>query len=127
MRALHLALALLGAAMPLAPSDALAQDRRDEQFYYPGGFNWHFLDEYPGAARLFVKCRANLEICLADADFIAYFDLCPGAQLTGIQFKRHISAVACGCHFVKVEGGLVVLNGIEQIAGVAGVQLQGCP
>ena len=53
MRALHLALALLGAAMPLAPSDALAQDRRDEQFYYPGAFNWQFLRSYPEAARLF--------------------------------------------------------------------------
>ena len=42
---------LLLALLPLA--SVAAQDRRDEQFYYPGGFNWHFLDEYPGAARLF--------------------------------------------------------------------------
>ena len=40
--------ALLGAAAPAA-----AQDRRDEQFYYPGGFNWAFLRNYPEAARLF--------------------------------------------------------------------------
>ena len=26
---------------------------RDEQFYHPGRFNWTFLREYPGAARLF--------------------------------------------------------------------------
>jgi len=40
---------LLGAA-----SAALsAQDRRDEQFYYPGSFNWSFLSIYPEAARLF--------------------------------------------------------------------------
>lgn len=30
-----------------------AQDRRDEQFYYPGSFNWSFLKTYPEAARLF--------------------------------------------------------------------------
>ncbi|HXF95030.1 MAG TPA: hypothetical protein VNI61_02890, partial [Gemmatimonadales bacterium] len=28
-------------------------DRRDEQFYYPGAFNWTFLRSYPAAARLF--------------------------------------------------------------------------
>jgi len=27
--------------------------QRDEQFYYPGGFNWKFLANYPAAARLF--------------------------------------------------------------------------
>jgi uncharacterized membrane protein len=32
---------------------ASAQDRRDEQFYYPGSFNWKFLSVYPEAARLF--------------------------------------------------------------------------
>jgi hypothetical protein len=42
------AVAVLGAAAPAA-----AQDRRDEQFYYPGGFNWQFLKRYPDAARLF--------------------------------------------------------------------------
>lgn len=30
-----------------------AQSQRDEQFYYPGGFNWQFLATYPEAARLF--------------------------------------------------------------------------
>jgi hypothetical protein len=30
-----------------------AQDRRSEQFYYPGRFNWTFLKSYPEAARLF--------------------------------------------------------------------------
>ena len=29
------------------------QTRRDEQFYYPGSFNWEFLANYPEAARLF--------------------------------------------------------------------------
>lgn len=32
---------------------ARAQERRDEQFYYPGAFNWTFLRNYPQAARLF--------------------------------------------------------------------------
>ncbi len=30
-----------------------AQERRDERFYYPGAFNWAFLERYPEAARLF--------------------------------------------------------------------------
>jgi hypothetical protein len=30
-----------------------AQDTRDEQFYYPGSFNWQFLKRYNNAARLF--------------------------------------------------------------------------
>ena len=34
-------------------STAGAQSQRDEQFYYPGGFNWEFLATYPEAARLF--------------------------------------------------------------------------
>ena len=42
------AVVALGAAAPAA-----AQDRRDERFYYPGGFNWQFLKRYPDAARLF--------------------------------------------------------------------------
>ena len=42
------AVAALGVAAPAA-----AQDPRDEQFYYPGGFNWQFLKHYPDAARLF--------------------------------------------------------------------------
>jgi hypothetical protein len=32
---------------------AAAQTQRDEQFYYPGSFNWQFLATYPEAARLF--------------------------------------------------------------------------
>ena len=32
---------------------AFAQTTRDEQFYYPGDFNWQFLENYPEAARLF--------------------------------------------------------------------------
>ena len=47
--ALALAVAVFGG---LARS-AVAQDRRDEQFYYPGSFNWAFLENYPEAARLF--------------------------------------------------------------------------
>jgi hypothetical protein len=42
-------IALLGAA----GAALSAQDRRDEQFYYPGPFNWSFLSIYPEAARLF--------------------------------------------------------------------------
>ncbi len=38
--------------MLLAAGPAAAQGR-DEQFYYPGGFNWSFLRRYPDAARLF--------------------------------------------------------------------------
>lgn len=32
---------------------AVAQDQRNEQFYYPGAFNWSFLGNYSDAARLF--------------------------------------------------------------------------
>lgn len=42
------AVAALVVALPLA-----AQERRNEQFYYPGGFNWTVLGTYPEAARLF--------------------------------------------------------------------------
>lgn len=35
------------------PAAVVAQDRRDEQFYYPGSFNWLFLKTYPEGARLF--------------------------------------------------------------------------
>jgi hypothetical protein len=35
------------------PSGVQAQDQRDEQFYYPGSFNWQFLNTYPEGARLF--------------------------------------------------------------------------
>jgi hypothetical protein len=34
-------------------STASGQAQRDEQFYYPGGFNWQFLATYSEAARLF--------------------------------------------------------------------------
>ena len=40
---------LLGTSL----STAAAQTQRDEQFYYPGDFNWQFLGKYPEAARLF--------------------------------------------------------------------------
>ncbi len=40
---------LLGTSL----SAAAAQTQRDEQFYYPGDFNWQFLGKYPEAARLF--------------------------------------------------------------------------
>jgi hypothetical protein len=43
-------LALLVLAIGAAPA---AAQRRDEQFYYPGPFNWNFLQRYPDAARLF--------------------------------------------------------------------------
>jgi len=47
--ALGVASLLLG----LGAGTAAAQMQRDEQFYYPGGFNWKFLANYPAAARLF--------------------------------------------------------------------------
>ena len=49
LRLLTAAVALLGAAA--AP--VLAQDARDEQFYYPGSFNYQFLKSYNNAGRLF--------------------------------------------------------------------------
>lgn len=42
----------LGLLASLAGSLA-AQDQRNEQFYYPGSFNWQFLDRYPEGGRLF--------------------------------------------------------------------------
>jgi len=53
MRSLLLALATLVVALGAPAVPAGAQDRRDEQFYYPGSFNWQFLRNYPEAARLF--------------------------------------------------------------------------
>lgn len=44
---------LAAAIGALLPAPAGAQDRRNEQFYYPGSFNWQFLNNYPEAARLF--------------------------------------------------------------------------
>ncbi|HXG44722.1 MAG TPA: hypothetical protein VNJ71_08215 [Gemmatimonadales bacterium] len=46
-------LTLFMAGLGLEAPGLQAQDRRDEQFYYPGGFNWQFLRNYPEAARLF--------------------------------------------------------------------------
>ena len=37
----------------LIVSPAAGQTQRDEQFYFPGDFNWQFLANYPEAARLF--------------------------------------------------------------------------
>lgn len=44
---------LLAVGVWLAPLTVHGQDRRNEQFYYPGSFNWVFLRDYPKAARLF--------------------------------------------------------------------------
>ena len=46
-------LTLLGVLVALGAGTTAAQTSRDEQFYYPGGFNWEFLRTYPEAARLF--------------------------------------------------------------------------
>ena len=43
----------LTAVLGTASATLAAQDRRDEQFYYPGSFNWSFLRNYPEGARLF--------------------------------------------------------------------------
>ena len=43
------ALALLG----ILAQGLAAQDRRNEQFYFPGTFNWQFLERYPEGGRLF--------------------------------------------------------------------------
>jgi hypothetical protein len=42
-----------GLLIAVSTLPATGQTRRDEQFYYPGDFNWQFLDSYPEAARLF--------------------------------------------------------------------------
>ena len=47
------AIALIGTVGAASPRGLPAQDRRNEQFYYPGSFNWTFLRNYPEAARLF--------------------------------------------------------------------------
>jgi len=49
----RLAIAAVVASAAIATPPLMAQDRRDEQFYYPGAFNWTFLRSYPEAARLF--------------------------------------------------------------------------
>jgi hypothetical protein len=43
---------VLGSAV-VRPAGVMAQDPRDEQFYYPGSFNWQFLQTYNNAGRLF--------------------------------------------------------------------------
>ena len=46
----------LGSALSLSVGIAAvahAQDQRNEQFYYPGSFNWQFLKTYPEGGRLF--------------------------------------------------------------------------
>jgi len=53
MRKLCLALTALVVGLESRAAPAAAQDRRAEQFYYPGAFNWQFLRNYPEAARLF--------------------------------------------------------------------------
>jgi hypothetical protein len=54
LAALHRTIAIAVVALGIAvPSAAQVQDQRDEQFYYPGSFNWRFLKNYPEAARLF--------------------------------------------------------------------------
>jgi hypothetical protein len=46
-------LALAALLLGVGVGTATAQAQRDEQFYYPGKFNWQFLAIYPEAARLF--------------------------------------------------------------------------
>jgi hypothetical protein len=46
-------LAGLGALLALPGQPLPAQDSRNEQFYYPGSFNWQFLARYPEGGRLF--------------------------------------------------------------------------
>ena len=46
-------LAMTGLLIGVGAGTAAAQTQRDEQFYYPGRFNWEFLAVYPEAARLF--------------------------------------------------------------------------
>ncbi|HEX5385337.1 MAG TPA: hypothetical protein VFW66_01405, partial [Gemmatimonadales bacterium] len=49
-RILIVPLVLLSFAIP---AGAHAQDQRNEQFYYPGDFNWKVLQRYNAAGRLF--------------------------------------------------------------------------
>ncbi len=46
-------IAVVGLALLGGVRGVTAQDQRDEQFYYPGGFNWVFLKTYPEGGRLF--------------------------------------------------------------------------
>ena len=52
VRAAGAAVALVLAVIVPIPATAQLQ-QRDEQFYYPGDFNWKFLKNYPEGARLF--------------------------------------------------------------------------
>lgn len=49
-RSLWLVLIALGT---LTGPQVQAQEARNEQFYFPGSFNWQFLDRYPEGGRLF--------------------------------------------------------------------------
>lgn len=51
MKAASMLRAVLG--LLLLSSPVLAQDQRNEQFYFPGRFNWQFLKQYPEGGRLF--------------------------------------------------------------------------
>ncbi len=54
IRRLMLAAGLAIVIPGVFPATAFAQlDQRDEQFYYPGDFNWKFVKNYPEGARLF--------------------------------------------------------------------------
>ncbi|MBA3658152.1 MAG: hypothetical protein H0W67_00980 [Gemmatimonadales bacterium] len=46
-------LPILLALSPALPTPGWAQEGRNEQFYYPGSFNWEFIGTYPTGARLF--------------------------------------------------------------------------
>ncbi|MDZ4863243.1 MAG: hypothetical protein SGJ01_07330 [Gemmatimonadota bacterium] len=51
MKAIRVALVIAGLAT--ITGSLTAQDQRNEQFYYPGSFNWQFLSKYPEGGRLF--------------------------------------------------------------------------
>ncbi len=51
MSTIRIVRALLG--LLLLSGTAQAQDQRNEQFYFPGSFNWQFLKHYPEGGRLF--------------------------------------------------------------------------
>jgi hypothetical protein len=46
-------LSLAALLLAIGANAAAGQVQRDEQFYFPGRFNWQFLTHYPEAARLF--------------------------------------------------------------------------
>lgn len=49
----HSRLLLAAGLLAAVSSTGAAQDQRNEQFYYPGSFNWQYLARYPEGARLF--------------------------------------------------------------------------